>query len=99
MESVVNEISIIFQSRVMLADLNQTLVTLIPKRNGVETLNSYRPISLCNNIYKVIAKVIVNRLRPFLDSLVSPLQTAFFPRRRDLSNVIIAQEIIHSLSP
>ena len=59
---------------------------------------NYRPISLCNSIYKVVIKIIVVRLRPFLDKLISPLQSAFVPGRKSVDNAIIVQEIIHSLS-
>ena len=70
---------------------------MIPKIQGPETLGNYRPISLCNTVYKVVTKIIVARLRPILDKLISPLQTAFVPGRKGIDNVIIAQEIIHSL--
>ena len=48
-------------------------------------------------MYKVVTKIIVARLRPFLDKLISPLQTAFVQGRKGIDNIIIAQEIIHSL--
>ena len=48
-------------------------------------------------MYKIITKIIVARLRPYLDKLVSPLQTAFIPRRKGVDNAIIVQEIIHIL--
>ena len=81
----------------MLEHLNKTLIALIPKIQGPETLGNYRPISLCNTVYKVVTKTIVARLRPFLDKLISPLQTVFVLGRKGIDNVIIAQEIIHSL--
>ena len=49
-------------------------------------------------MYKVITKIIVARLRPFLDKLISHLQTAFVPGRKGIDNVIIVQEIIHTLN-
>lgn len=60
-------------------------------------LGSYRPISLCNTIYKMISKVIVARLRPYLDELISP-QTAFVLGRKGINNAIIVQELLHMLS-
>ena len=77
--------------------LNKTLIALIPKIQGPETLGNYRPISLCNMVYKVVTKIIMARLRPFLDKFISPLQTTFVPGRKGIVNVIIAQETIHSL--
>ena len=60
-------------------------------------LGNYRPISLCNIVYKVLTKIIVARLRPYLGNLISPFQTAFMLGRKGTDNMIIAQEIIHSL--
>ena len=77
--------------------LNKTFISLIPKCIGPETLSQFRPISLCNTVYKVVTKIIVNRIRPLLSNLVSPFQAAFIPGRRGVDNVIIAQELIHSL--
>ena len=71
---------------------------LIPKIQGLETLGNYRPISLCNTIYKIVTKIIVARLRPHLEKLVSPLQPAFVPGRKGIDNAIIVQELIHSIS-
>ena len=78
--------------------LNRTHIVLIPKIQGSETLGNYGPISLCNTIYKVITKIIVARLRPHLEKIISPLQTAFVPGRKGIDNAIIVQEIIHTLS-
>lgn len=69
--------------------LNKTLIVLIPKVQGPESFGNYRPISLCNSICKIISKVIVSRLRPHLQNIVSPFQTAFIPGRRGTDNVII----------
>ena len=78
--------------------LNNTHIALIPKIQGPETLGNYRPISLCNTGYKIVTKIIVARLRPYLDKLISPLQAAFVPGRKGVDNAIIAQEVIHTLS-
>ncbi|KAL0003964.1 hypothetical protein SO802_011525 [Lithocarpus litseifolius] len=76
--------------------LNQVDELWALKSRGPETLGNYRPVSLCNTVYKVVTKIIVARLRPYLDKLISPMQTAFVPGRKWNDNVIIAQEIIHS---
>ena len=49
-------------------------------------------------MYKVVTKIIVKRLRPFLPKLISPLQNAFVPERMGLDNMIIAQERIHTMT-
>ena len=48
-------------------------------------------------MYKVVTKIIVERLRPFLDKFISPMQMAFVPGRKGIDNMIIAQEVMHSL--
>ena len=64
----------IFENHEMPAFLNQTLIVLIPKQLGPETIGHFRPISLCNTVYKIVSKFLVQRLRPLLPSLVSPMQ-------------------------
>ena len=95
---VFEEVKEIFRCGSMPDHLNETLITLIPKCPGAATLGSFRPISLCNTIYKVVTKMIVIRLRPLLPNLISPLQTAFVPERMGVDNMIIAQELIHTIS-
>ncbi|XP_075671161.1 uncharacterized protein LOC142640761 [Castanea sativa] len=97
-ESVIKEVKKNFAERKMPEYLNKTHIALIPKIQGPETLSNFRPISLCNTVYKIVTKIIVARLRPFLSSVISPLQTAFVPGRRGTDNAIIAQEIIHTIS-
>ena len=77
--------------------LNETLVTLIPKCQSPKSLNNYRPISLCNSIYKVVSKIIVNKIRPHIGKLIAPIQIAFVPGRKDIDNVLIAQELFYAL--
>ena len=62
--SVIDEILTIFATKRIPSYLNHTLVTLIPKRNGPEVLGHFRPISLYTAIYKIVSKIIVNRIRP-----------------------------------
>ena len=96
--SVSDEVKRVFAERRVPEYLNKTHITLIPKIQSPKTLGNYRPISLCNTIYKIVTKIIVARLRPFLDKLISPLQIGFVPGKRDINNAIIAQEVIHSIS-
>ena len=87
----------VFTSRKVPAYFNKTLIALIPKIQGPEVIGNYRPISLCNSVYKIISKIIVARLRPHLENLVSPYQAAFVPSRRGADNVVIVQELIHTI--
>lgn len=75
--------------------LNDTYVCLIPKTNSPDNLKLFRLISLCNSIYKILTKCIVNRVRPLMYKLISPLQTSFIPRRRVADNVFIVQEAVY----
>ena len=96
--SVIDEVKRVFMERLVPSYLNKTHITLIPKVQGPKTLGSYKPISLCNTAYDIVTKVIVARLRPHLDKLVSPVQAAFVLGRKGLDNAIIAQEVIHSIT-
>ena len=79
------------------AHLNKSLITLIPKIENPETINQFRPITLCNVIYKIVTKVIDQRIRPVLDRIIGPFQSSFMPVRQTSDNIITTQEIIHSL--
>ncbi|KAG5537109.1 hypothetical protein RHGRI_024523 [Rhododendron griersonianum] len=86
-----------FQNGVLLREWNQTNVTLIPKVKNPESMSHFRPISLCRFIYKVISKVLANRLQPFMHGLISEQQSAFIPGRQIQDNIIIAHEVFHFL--
>ena len=96
-ESIKEEVRRVFIERKVPDYLNKTLIVLIPKIQGPETIGNYRPISLCNTIYKIISKIIVARIRLHLEHLVSQYQTTFVPGRRGADNVIIVQELIHTI--
>lgn len=55
----------------------------------------FRPIRLCNTIYKLVTKIISSRLRPILDNIISPLQYSFIKERAIKNNVIIVKEVAH----
>jgi hypothetical protein len=85
------------RSASILKALNATLITLIPKGNEAKTLDCYRPIALCNVVYKIISNVIENRLKPLLRTLVSQEQESFMEGRKIMDNIIHAHELIHTL--
>lgn len=80
-----------------MAIINQTNITLVHKKKGVCSMKDFRPISLCNVLYKFVAKVLSNRIRIVLDSIISKQYNAFIPGRQIYDNVVVAQEIIHTL--
>lgn len=62
----------------LLKQLNHTLISLILKVDQPETFKDFRPIGLCNIVYnKILSKVIVNRLQPIMEEVISPNQSAF----------------------
>ena len=95
--SVSEEVLVIFRERKILEYMNSTNIVLIPKTQGPESIGSYHLISLCNLVYKIVSKILVGRIRPLLDQLISPYQIAFVPSRKGVDNVIVMQEIIHTM--
>ena len=69
-------------------------IVLISKVQGAEQIGDFRPISLSNSIYLIIAKVLANRLRGILASLISPFQSAFMPGRQMSDRIVLAEEIV-----
>ena len=84
-----------FHSGKLLKEVNHTFLALIPKVEKPETTAQFRPISLCNTLYKIIAKILVNRMRPILQRLIHPCQSAFVPNRAIHDNILVAHEIMN----
>lgn len=77
--------------------MNRTILVLIPKMPAPSIITQFYPISLCSVVYKAITKVVVNGLKPFLDSIVAPTQYNFVLGPLIIDNIIIAQEVINSM--
>ncbi|XP_010490159.1 PREDICTED: uncharacterized protein LOC104767890 [Camelina sativa] len=86
-----------FHSGSLDRDMNKTNICLIPKKIKAERLTDFRPISLSNVVYKIIAKVMANRLKKVLPGVVSETQAAFIKGRLITDNILVAHELLHAL--
>ena len=81
----------------ILKSINHAFITLIPKVQNSEKVTDSRPISLCNVIYKIISKVLANRLKPMLHSIILETQSAFIANRLITNNILIAFKSLHHM--
>ena len=81
----------------ILKSINHTFITLIPKVNNPEKVSDFQYISLCNVIYKIVSKVIANRLKPMLNSIILETQSAFTTDRLITNNILIAFKSLHHM--
>ncbi|KAL5750726.1 hypothetical protein ACOSP7_025329 [Xanthoceras sorbifolium] len=79
-----------------LGSIGDALVVLIPKVKVPSLVSEFKPINLYNIVYKLIAKVIANMLKPILDSVISKQQSAFVQRRL-ISDNIVGFKCLHTL--
>ncbi|KAL0455426.1 UNVERIFIED_CONTAM: LINE-1 reverse transcriptase [Sesamum latifolium] len=94
-EEVTRAIMEFFVTGRLLKQVNSTLILLIPKVNTPTVVAEFWPISCCNVLYKVITKILVQRMRGILDKLISPSQNAFVPGRSIGENILLAQELFN----
>ena len=94
---IINTVLNVLNSNASVAPLNQTNIALIPKTNSPTKMTEFRPINLCNVSYKIISKVLANRLKLIISTIISENQSAFVPGRLITDNVLVAFEIMHYL--
>lgn len=81
-----------------LKSVNDTYIILIPKIKKPKRVTKFKPISICNVLYKMVAKVLTNRLKQVLPVIISPNQSAFIPWRITTYNIHMTYETLHTLN-
>ena len=74
-----------------------TNLVLIPKVAHPEQITQFRPIGLYNTLYKLVSRILVQRLKPYMAEIINPCQAGFVPGRRTSDNIILVQEVICTL--
>ena len=87
----------VLNSNAFMAEINKTNISLIPKTNHPTRMTEFHPISLCNVTYKPISKVLANRLKTVMPSIISENQSVFTVERLISNNVLVAYEFMHYL--
>ncbi|KAK3184877.1 hypothetical protein Dsin_032163 [Dipteronia sinensis] len=93
-EDVISVVQEFFRSGLLLKELNAMILTLVPKVLNPSKMKDFRPISCCNTLYNIIAKIIANRIKPCLQDIISPSQSAFVAGRSIGDNILLAQELM-----
>ncbi|KAL8119749.1 hypothetical protein AgCh_017015 [Apium graveolens] len=78
-------------------NLNTTLVCLIPKVKHPKKVADLRPISLCNVLMRILSKVLANRVKSTLQTIISEQQSAFIENRLLTDNALVAFEVNHHI--
>ncbi|MCH91947.1 LINE-1 reverse transcriptase like, partial [Trifolium medium] len=91
---VMNFVEEFFVTAILPKAITSSFLTLIPKKDHPESLSDYRPICLIGCLYKILSKLLANRLKRVLGKLISPCQSAFLPSRQILDGVVVLNEII-----
>ena len=98
-EDLENEVLQAVNSATIPEGWNETTIVLIPKVENPEKVTQFRPISLCNVVYKVISKLLANRLKKVLPDIVSSYQSAFVTGILITDNILVAYESLTTHKP
>jgi hypothetical protein len=96
-DDLVDEVLGAVQSAFVPMGWNDTTIVMIPKIDNPDKVTHFRPISLCNVMYKIISKMLSFRLKAILPEIISDHQSTFVPRRLIMDNILLAYECIHTM--
>ena len=93
-DDIIEAVKSFFTTGKLLKDFNCTLVSLIPKGQNPKTTKEYRLIACCTVLYKIISKVLPNRLHGVIQSVICDSQAGFIPGRKIADNIVLAHELV-----
>lgn len=94
--TVISFVKKLWYENELISSISNTLLVLIPKVNKLEFISLFRPVALCNTVYKCLTKLIARKIKPILNNCISPLQVSFVLGRNTQDN-IIAHELTHTV--
>ena len=96
-DDIVKVVLSCLNSKTILLGLKHTFITLIPKVKSLEYVTEFRPIALCNILYKLVSKVLANKLKRVLPQIIYESQSAFQSDKTILDNILVAFKILHHM--
>lgn len=96
-QSVTNFVLNFFDTCQLPNEANDALLVLIPKVDKPEKMTQFRPINLCNVLFKMITKSMMMRLKKVMPKLIGPAQSSFIPGRLSADTIVVVQEAVHSM--
>lgn len=93
-QDVIATVQDFFRNNRMYRAVNCSSVTLIPKHKGAKEIKDYRPIACCSTLYKIISKILANRLSKVLGTIVGNNQAAFVKGQKIHNHILLTYELI-----